>query len=606
MRQITLLILSLAFLMLGCFQENKKIKDVDITAADILGNPEYLAFSYGGYRENTRAVVPTITELKDDMKILSAMGIKLIRTYNTQQFGHTANLLQAIKQLKDEDPSFEMYVMLGTWIECEGAWSASANHNAGNVENNTAEIEAAVKMAQTYPDIVKIIAVGNEAMVQWAINYFVYPNVILKWVDYLKELRKKGEIPTGIWITSSDNYESWGGGAKSYQTDELVALIKAVDFISLHTYPFHDSHYNPTFWGVPEEEEDLPKLKQIEASMLRAKNYAISQYQSAVDYMKSLGIDKPIHIGETGWATIASSSYGVTGSKAADEYKEKLYYEHMRDWTNAAGMSCFYFEAFDEQWKDQGNAFGSENHFGLINLKGETKFLLWEMVDEGVFDGLTRNGLPITKTYDGDIGKLIKDVLAPPLKSEMGLLEITTVNENRKIGQPINESTYVVVHETLVSEETNDISYPSEKLKLNAWEGTCGIEMSKDGIIEVKTGTGAWWGCAIEIVGGIGENLSNYKSGKLNFEIKGNSVSSFQIGFQTGSFAQGTQTNNKVTFNSEGDNSMASEWKSYSIPIDELDESANLSNVTSLLFLRGDKDFDGKEIYIKNIYYSIE
>lgn len=606
MRQITLLILSLVFLMLGCFQENKKIKDVDITAADILGNPEYLAFSYGGYRENARAVVPTIKELKDDMKILSAMGIKLLRTYNTQQFGHSDNLLQAIKELKDEDPSFEMYVMLGTWIECEGAWSASANHNAGNVENNTAEIEAAVKMAQTYPDIVKIIAVGNEAMVQWAINYFVYPNVILKWVDYLKELRKKGEIPTGIWITSSDNYESWGGGAKSYQTDELVALIKAVDFISLHTYPFHDSHYNPTFWGVPEDEEDLPKLKQIEASMLRAKNYAISQYQSAVDYFKSLGIDKPIHIGETGWATIASSSYGVTGSKAADEYKEKLYYEHMRDWTNDAGMSCFYFEAFDEQWKDQGNALGSENHFGLINLKGEAKFPLWEMVDEGVFDGLTRNGLTITKTYDGDIGKLMKDVLAPPLESEMGLLEITTVNENRKIGQPVDESTYMVVHATLMPEETNDISYPSEKLKLNAWEGTCGIEMSKDRIIEVKTGTGAWWGCAIEIVGGIGENLSNYKSGKLNFEIKGNSVSSFQIGFQTGSFAQGTQTNNKVTFNPEGDYSMASEWKSYSVPIDELDESADLSNVTSLLFLRGDKDFDGKDIYIKNIYYSIE
>lgn len=606
MRQITLLILSLAFLMLGCFQENKKIKDVDITAADILGNPEYLAFSYGGYRENTRAVVPTIKELKDDMKILSAMGIKLIRTYNTQQFGHTANLLQAIKQLKDEDPSFEMYVMLGTWIECEGAWSASANHNAGNVENNTAEIEAAVKMSQTYPDIVKIIAVGNEAMVQWAINYFVYPNVILKWVDYLKELRKKGEIPTGIWITSSDNYESWGGGAKSYQTDELVALIKAVDFISLHTYPFHDSHYNPTFWGVPEEEEDLPKLKQIEASMLRAKNYAISQYQSAVDYMKSLGIDKPIHIGETGWATIASSSYGVTGSKAADEYKEKLYYEHMRDWTNAAGMSCFYFEAFDEQWKDQGNSLGSENHFGLINLKGEAKFPLWEMVDEGVFDGLTRNGLPIKKTYAGDIGKLMKDVLAPPLESEMGLLEITTVNENRKIGQRVHESTYVVVHATLMPEETNDISYPSGKLKLNAWEGTCGIEMSKDGIIEVKTGTGAWWGCAIEIVGGIGENLSNYKSGKLNFEIKGNTVSSFQIGFQTGSFAQGTQTNNKITFNPEGDYSMASEWKSYSIPIAELNEGADLSNLTALLFLRGDKDFDGKDIYIKNIYYSVE
>lgn len=597
-----LLIILFASLLFGCTQENK----TDITATDILGNPEYLAFSYGGYRENNREVVPTIEELKDDMKILSAMGIKLIRTYNTQQYGHTANLLQAIKQLKDEDSSFEMYVMLGTWIECEGAWSASANHKAGNVENNTAEIEAAVKMAQTYPDIVKIIAVGNEAMVQWAINYFVYPNVILKWVNYLKELRDSGKIPLGVWITSSDNYESWGGGAKSYQTDELAALIKAVDFISLHTYPFHDSHYNPTFWGVPEEEEDLPKLKQIEAAMLRAKNYAISQYQGAVDYMTSLGFDKPIHIGETGWATIASSSYGATGSKAADEYKEKLYYEYMRDWTNTAGMSCFYFEAFDEQWKDQGNALGSENHFGLINLKGEAKFPLWEMVDEGVFDGLTRNGLPITKTYEGDKSKLMEDVLAPPLKSEMGLLEIATVNEDRKIGQPVDESTYVVVHETLVPEGANNISYPSAKLKLNAWEGTCGIEMSQDGIIEVKTGTGAWWGCALEIVGGTGENLSNYKSGKLNFEIKGNTISSFQIGFQTGSFAEGTQTNNQIIFGPETNYSITEKWKSYSIPITELVQGANLNDVTAPLFFRGEKDFDGKDIYIKNIYYSIE
>jgi exo-beta-1,3-glucanase (GH17 family) len=606
MRLKILLILSLVFLMFGCFQENKKRKDIDITAADILGNPEYLAFSYGGYRENTREVVPTIEELKDDMKILSAMGIKLIRTYNTQQFGHAANLLEAISQLKDEDPNFEMYVMLGTWIECEGAWSVSANHKAGNIENNTAEIEAAVKMAQTYPDIVKIIAVGNEAMVQWAINYFVYPNVILKWVDYLKELRDRGEIPSSVWLTSSDNYESWGGGANSYQTDELAALVKAVDFISLHTYPFHDSHYNPTFWGVPEEEEDLPKLQQIEAAMLRAKNYAISQYQSAVDYVTSLGIDKPVHIGETGWATIASSSYGAKGSRAADEYKEKLYYEHMRDWTNSTQMSCFYFEAFDEQWKDQGNPLGSENHFGLINLKGEAKFPLWDIVDNGVLDGLTRNGIPITKTYDGDISKLMEDVLAPPLRSEMGLLEIATMNKDREIGQIVDESTYVVVHETLVPEGANDISYPSEKLKLNAWEGTCGIEMSQDGIIEVKTGTGAWWGCALEIVGGTGENLSNFELGQLNFEIKGNTLSSFQIGFQTGLFAEGTQTNNQVIFNPESNYSITNEWKSYSIPLAEIDQGANLSDVTALLFFRGDKDFDGKDIYIKNIYYSTE
>ena len=38
--------------------------------------------------------------------------------------------------------------------------------------------------------------------------------------------------------------------------------------------------------------------------MLRAKDYAISQYDSVANYMKSLGVNKPIHIGETGWATL--------------------------------------------------------------------------------------------------------------------------------------------------------------------------------------------------------------------------------------------------------------------------------------------------------------
>ncbi|MFY0628637.1 MAG: hypothetical protein JXR07_20230 [Reichenbachiella sp.] len=586
----------------GCSQNNTSSEG--ITASQILGDSSYLSFSYGGYRHATRDVVPTVEELKDDMRILSAMGVKLLRTYNTQQYGHAANLLEAIQQLKNEDSDFEMYLMLGTWIECEGAWSPSANHSAGNIENNTAEIEAAIKMAQNYPDIVKIIAVGNEAMVQWAINYFVYPNVILKWVNYLKEKRDAGSIPRGIWITSSDNYESWGGGAKSYQTDELAELIKAVDFVSLHTYPFHDSHYNPIFWGVPNEEESLSDIEQIEAAMLRAKDYAIAQYQSVLSHLSDIGIDKPIHIGETGWATIAGSSYGETGSRAADEYKEKLYYQHMRDWTNTSGMTCFYFEAFDERWKDAGSELGSENHFGLINLNGEAKYALWDLVENGLFDGLSRDGKPITKTYNGDFDSLMKSVLPPPLQNEMGFLEISNVNGNRNPGEPVSELKYVIVHETLVANEGT--SYPSSKLKLNAWEGTCGIEMSQEGVVEVVTGTGAWWGCALEMSGGRGEDLSNFQMGKLNFDIRGNTTSSFQIGFQTGSFAEGTQTNNQVIFHPESNYTIGNEWKTYSIPLSDLDKQANLKNVTSLIFLRGENDFDGKNIQLKNIYYSQE
>ncbi|WP_420601584.1 glycosyl hydrolase family 17 protein [Flagellimonas sp.] len=152
--------------------------------------------------------------------------------------------------------------------------------------------------------------------------------------------------------------------------------------------------------------------------MLRAKEYAVAQYNSVSDYMKSLGVNKPIHIGETGWASFSNGHYGSKGSKATDEYKEAIYHKHMRAWTNKAKISCFYFEAFDEKWKDAKNQGGSENHFGLFTIDGKAKYALWELVDKGNFKGLTRNGNPVTKTYHGDKEELMKDVLEPPLKKE--------------------------------------------------------------------------------------------------------------------------------------------------------------------------------------------
>ena len=86
----------------------------------------------------------------------------------------------------------------------------------------------------------------------------------------------------------------------------------------------------------------------------------------------------------------------------------------MRAWTNKEKISLFYFEAFDEQWKDARNRLGSENHFGLINLKGEAKYAIWDLVDDGTFEGLTRDGKGISKTYNGNKEKLFIDVLVPP------------------------------------------------------------------------------------------------------------------------------------------------------------------------------------------------
>lgn len=399
--------------MLSCNQKNTThLVSNEMTAEKILGNVDYQAICYGGYRTQTREKQPTIAEIKEDLNLLSAMNIKVLRTYNVH-YEEASNLLKAITELKKEKSDFEMYVMLGAWIDCKNAWTELPPIHNQESDRNAIEIEEAVRLTNQYPDIIKIIAVGNEAMVQWATSYYVTPNIILKWVNHLQNLKKTNKLPKEVWITSSDNFASWGGGGKEYHVDDLNQLIKAVDYISMHTYPMHDTHYNPTFWGVKESESQLTEKEKIDAAMGRARDYSIAQYNSVVQYMKSIGVDKPVHIGETGWATISNEQYGKDGSKATDEYKSALFYNEMREWTNKQKISCFYFEAFDENWKDSANPMGSENHFGLINLQSQAKYVLWKSIDNGVFNGLTRNGKPITKTYNGDEKALWSDVKTP-------------------------------------------------------------------------------------------------------------------------------------------------------------------------------------------------
>jgi len=404
-------LLLLTVLFFGCKSLNSNTAN-EITAEKILGNSSYQAICYGGYRDKTRAIESSVSQITEDLKIISAMNIKVLRTYNVH---HTeaSNLLKAIRQLKKENPNFEMYVMLGAWIDCKNAWIANPLIRNEDSERNPIEIAEAVRLANEYPEIVKIISVGNEAMVKWAWSYYVEPSIILKWVNYLQDLKKQGKLSKNVWITSSDNFASWGGGDTEYHVEDLKQLINAVDYISIHTYPMHDTHYRPIFWGIMANEEQLSQKEKMDAAMIRARDYAVSQYNSVVTYMQSIGVNKPVHIGETGWASGDNMLYGNNGSKATDEYKAAAYHKLMRDWTNEAGISCFYFEAFDEQWKDSANALGSENHFGLINLQGQAKYALWKMVDKGTFKGLTRDGKPITKTYNGNEASLWMDVKTP-------------------------------------------------------------------------------------------------------------------------------------------------------------------------------------------------
>ena len=95
-------------------------------------------------------------------------------------------------------------------------------------------------------------------------------------------------------------------------------------------------------------------------------NNEINQFKSVQAYVHNIDSSKRVHIGETGWSSVATDLYGYGGSEAADEYKLGLFFELITEECAMLSISCFYFSAFDEPWKDKNNEKGSENHFGLL------------------------------------------------------------------------------------------------------------------------------------------------------------------------------------------------------------------------------------------------
>lgn len=73
------------------------------------------------------------------MKIFFVMGIKVLRIYNVELL-YVLNVVVVIDELKKEDFFFEMYVMLGVWIDCKGVFIDNFDYNEEDVEVNVVEI----------------------------------------------------------------------------------------------------------------------------------------------------------------------------------------------------------------------------------------------------------------------------------------------------------------------------------------------------------------------------------------------------------------------------------------------------------------------------------
>jgi len=269
---------------------------------------------YGPHRDGQRPGErePAPDQIREDLRIM-ARHWRLLRTYGAA--GGTAETILSL--IREEGLDFK--VMLGAWIAPESEPGAAAA--------NREEIEAAVRLAGEYPDIVAAVCVGNETQVDWSAHRSPLPDVIAA----IREVRAAVSVP----VTTADDWKYW-------VLPESRELAAELDFLALHAHPL---------WNGKRRDEGLPWVREIIARV------------------KDLHPDLPIVLAETGWATSAADHgeqaeliRGETG-----EAEQALFHEEVRAWSAAVGQTVLWFEAFDENWKGGNDPAEVEKHWGLYN-----------------------------------------------------------------------------------------------------------------------------------------------------------------------------------------------------------------------------------------------
>jgi len=301
-------------------------------------DPRLIQSFYGIAYEPNGVIYPNCTaELPDiitDIQLMSQLTTR-IRTYGAD-CNLSALVLEAIKQTK-----VDMMVTLAIYID-DGDWSA--------YDRQKSAIEDVLNTYGT--DHISGITVGNEFMLNWLTEYNAGddPNgaignegadlLIVNITDTRNLLKSLGlSIPVG----NSD--------AGSYFNNKV---LEAVDYGMANVHPWFG---NVSVQAGPQWTWDFFN-------------------QTDVSLAESLPNQPQMSIAEVGWPT-ASKDQGNenNGASNASEQNLQIFLDNFVCQSNQMGVRYFFFEFFDEEWKDELYG-GVEGHWGLFyqnkTLKGIT------------------------------------------------------------------------------------------------------------------------------------------------------------------------------------------------------------------------------------------
>jgi exo-beta-1,3-glucanase (GH17 family) len=281
------------------------------------------AVAYGPHRDGQRpgGASPNAVQTREDLRLMSPHW-RLLRNYNS--VGPAETLLQVIRT--DRSP---MKVMLGVWIAPEDVRDYTGRVTSrlpANAAANRAEVEAAVRLAREYPDIVLALCVGNETQISWSAHRL--PATLL--VGYVREVRARTAQP----VTVADDFNFWNKPAS-----REVAL--EIDFVTTHLHPL---------WNGKTLEQAVPWIRQNHVEV------------------RKIHPDRLVVIGETGWAT-RRNDQGDQGKLMKGELGEgpqATFHGALTAWIRTDSIPTFFFEAFDENWKGADDPEEVEKHWGLF------------------------------------------------------------------------------------------------------------------------------------------------------------------------------------------------------------------------------------------------
>jgi exo-beta-1,3-glucanase (GH17 family)/cellulose synthase/poly-beta-1,6-N-acetylglucosamine synthase-like glycosyltransferase len=250
---------------------------------------------------------PSAEEIDADLARLQGT-VASVRTYSSMNgFENVPRLAQ----------KYGMKVMVGAWLD-------------RRKENNVKEIVNAVKNAQRYSNVNRVI-IGNEAILRSDLT-------VDELITYIKKVRARVRQP----VSTAEPWHVW------LQNPELA---KAVDFITIHVLPYWE--------GVPASQ---------------SMDWVIERYRM----VQAAFPNKKVVIGETGWPSAGNRKKDAKPSLV----NASRFVRQFLNYARAQKLDYYIVEAYDQPWKrvEEGSV---GPHWGLYTVDRQQKYpMTGEIIDD--------------------------------------------------------------------------------------------------------------------------------------------------------------------------------------------------------------------------------